>query len=92
MDEEDVKKPKYERFKDLNGLFCILLTWIFAPVMLIVFIKLLLTHGAPIWFLCIHGLLTALSVIVIIFFIKIGMFTAIKNFLKERKREVNKHD
>ena len=92
MTEEDLKKARYEHLKDLNGIACIIFTWLFAPILLGVFIRLLITHGAPVWYLCIHGLLVALSVFAIIFFIRIGMFRAIKNFLKSRKQEVNKND
>ena len=91
MTEEDLKKARYERLKDMNGIVCIIFSWLFVPLMLGVFIRLLITHGAPVWYLCIHGLLTALSIFAVIFFIRIGMFRAIKNYLKSRKQEVNKN-
>ena len=92
MEKNNLSDERYEKMKDMNGMVCVVLSWIFAPIMMAFFIKLIITHGAPIWYLCIHGLLTVLAIAAIVFLVRKGMFTAIKGFLKSRNSEVRKND
>ncbi len=92
MESNDSKDLRYEKLKDINGMACIAFSWIIALIMIGIFVRLVHTNGAPAWFICVHGILTVLAIVAVIFLVRLGMFRAVKEYLKSRREKAVDND
>ena len=69
------------------GLLCLVATFLLPLGMIFVFIRLLGTWGAPVWYLCLHGIITAGLIMQVVMFFRMGLIQAIHNQRAGRCRE-----
>lgn len=72
---------------DAIGLLCVVGVFFIPIFSIFVFVRLLITHGAPDWYLWVHGVLSGISVILVIHLIWIGIVPAVRDFKSGRRRE-----
>ena len=72
---------------DTLGLICLVAALLFPLGMISVFIRLLSTRGAPVWYLCLHGIVTVGILMQGILFFRMGLTRAVHNWRAGRRRE-----
>ena len=75
---------------DAVGWLCLAATFFLPLFMIFIFVRLLITHGAPVWYLVLHGILTVLAVLQVVFFFRQGLVSAVRNAMNGRDRERSK--
>ena len=85
------RKPSEEKRKkgesDAVGLLCLAAAFLLPLFMIFILIRLLLTHGAPVWYLVLHGVLSAMAVFQAVFFLRLGLAHAVRHYMNGRRRE-----
>ena len=87
MEAKKLADKTTKKESDALGLLCVIGVFCIPLLLIFVFIRLLQTHGAPVWYLCIHGVLCAASVILAVNLIRIGLCSAMRDFNRGRRRE-----
>ena len=73
--------------RDTLGLICLVAAFLFPLGMISVLIRLLSTRGAPVWYLCLHGIVTVGTLIQDILFFRKGLTRAVHHWRAGRRRE-----
>jgi mannose/fructose/N-acetylgalactosamine-specific phosphotransferase system component IID len=84
------KKPRPVAKKEGNdtaGLLSLIATILLPLLMIFVFVRLLISRGAPVWYLILHGIVTVGMVVQVIQFIRMGLIGALRNRRADRRRE-----
>lgn len=83
-----IRNPKkIHRMADAVGMACVIASFIIPIFMIAILVRLLSTHGVPVWYLWVHGALTALTIVQIVVFLRAGLMRAIRNYRSGRDRE-----
>ena len=88
-----VKQPADETAKkesDAAGLLCMIGVFVNPPFLIFVFIRLLITRGAPDWYLWLHGVLCVMSIVLVMNLFRNGLFRAVRDYSRGRRRERSK--
>ena len=87
MRTKPAAEPEKKKESDAAGVVCLAGVF-FIPVFLVfVFIRLFLSHGAPVWYLWLHGALCGMSILLAVIFIRLGLFPAVRDYRSGRRRE-----
>ena len=87
MATKQPSKQAEKKESDALGLLCVIGVFCIPLLLIFVFVRLLQTQGAPVWYLCIHGTLCVASVILAINLLRIGLCPAVRDYNRGRRRE-----
>lgn len=83
-----IRHPKRaHKAADTVGMVCVIASFVIPICMIVVLIRLLSTHGVPVWYLWVHGALTVLAIVQVVLFLRNGLIRAIRNYRSDRDRE-----
>ena len=72
---------------DALGIICLAAAVLVPLGMIYVLIRLLNTQGAPVWYLCLHGIVTVGLIAQVFQFFRMGLIRALRNQRAGRRRE-----
>jgi len=80
-------KARKAELNDATGLLCIIASFLLPVFMIVIFYRLVSTWGAPVAYLCLHGVMTVLTVFQLVLFLRKGLFRAVRNYFRSKGRK-----